>query len=326
MGREPGLYSAPFAAIWRYDAAMSIIVISESAQEFLGVHVHYKCGIYFQRHGKRLHRVVWSHYNGTIPRRAHIHHRDLDTSNNHPDNLVCVTADEHLSFHGKLRAGQSADILSSHTHGHPLQHGTPQQPAEHGIRSTGNAIARRLCMRASLARVMLVGASMTPSNDPGTDFAPPHASQNGGAMPGSMTSSVNAKAVAERSSLIGTRSVPSVRASATNEPTPANTNEQSQRISAIIAALRSKPRTAAQSGAVTVVAEPTIAGKQRVYNLSVAQAEEYFANGVLVHNCRYACMSRPFVQDMKREPVVDSWSRAFQRADRDGEPNGWRVA
>ena len=41
---------------------------------------------------------------------------------------------------------------------------------------------------------------------------------------------------------------------------------------------------------------------------------------------RYACMSRPFVQDMKRETVVDSWSRAFQRADRDGEPNGWRVA
>jgi len=41
-------------------------------------------------------------------------------------------------------------------------------------------------------------------------------------------------------------------------------------------------------------------GKQEekiVYNLSVAEQPEYFANGILVHNChdmiRYYCMSRP---------------------------------
>lgn len=92
---------------------MSVIVISETVQEFLGVS-YYKCGIYYQRHGQRLHRVVWKHYNGSIPRRAHIHHRDLDTSNNQPDNLSCVTADEHLSFHGKLRGGESAARLAEH--------------------------------------------------------------------------------------------------------------------------------------------------------------------------------------------------------------------
>jgi hypothetical protein len=92
---------------------MSVIVISDTAQEFLGVR-YYLCGSYFQRYGKRLHRVVWSHYNGSIPKRAHIHHRDLDIANNHPDNLVCVTADEHLSFHGRLRAGESAANLAEH--------------------------------------------------------------------------------------------------------------------------------------------------------------------------------------------------------------------
>ncbi len=41
---------------------------------------------------------------------------------------------------------------------------------------------------------------------------------------------------------------------------------------------------------------------------------------------RYGVMSRPFVQDMKEEPVIDSWSRAFQRAERESEPERWRIA
>lgn len=90
---------------------MSVTVISATVQEFLGVR-YYQCGRYFQHCGKRLHRVVWQHFNGHIPKRAHIHHRDGDAFNNQPDNLVCVAADEHLSFHGKLRAGQSADIIA----------------------------------------------------------------------------------------------------------------------------------------------------------------------------------------------------------------------
>lgn len=45
---------------------------------------------------------------------------------------------------------------------------------------------------------------------------------------------------------------------------------------------------------VAVAMEPQPSGVARVYNLSVAGREEYFANGVLVHNCRYACASRPW--------------------------------
>ena len=42
-------------------------------------------------------------------------------------------------------------------------------------------------------------------------------------------------------------------------------------------------------------------------------------------SCRYACMSRPFVRDLAPKPVVDSWSRAFERASR-SDVDAWRVA
>jgi hypothetical protein len=41
-------------------------------------------------------------------------------------------------------------------------------------------------------------------------------------------------------------------------------------------------------------------------------------------SCRYACMSRPFVRDLAPKPVVDSWSRAFERASR-SDVDAWRV-
>lgn len=50
------------------------------------------------------------------------------------------------------------------------------------------------------------------------------------------------------------------------------------------------------------VASVTPAGFAKVYNLSVDDREEYFANGILTHNCRYACMSRPFVRQAEPAP------------------------
>jgi hypothetical protein len=68
---------------------------------------------YYARGGKRLHRDVWSHAFGPIPKGCHIHHRDADTANNHIANLECIPASEHLSgaWHTKL-AGMPID--SSH--------------------------------------------------------------------------------------------------------------------------------------------------------------------------------------------------------------------
>jgi hypothetical protein len=41
---------------------------------------------------------------------------------------------------------------------------------------------------------------------------------------------------------------------------------------------------------------------------------------------RYACMSRPFVRDAEKPVVRDSWSDAFERAAREEQASGWRVA
>ena len=75
-------------------------VISDTIQEFDGKR-YYLCGFYFQRDGVRLHRVVWSAANGReIPDGFHVHHKDHDRSNNHPDNLELVEGSDHLSMHG----------------------------------------------------------------------------------------------------------------------------------------------------------------------------------------------------------------------------------
>lgn len=97
-----------------------------------------------------------------------------------------------------------------------------------------------------------------------------------------------------------------------------------RRFVATIAAMGSRRQTSAQYGAPTVVSEPTTAGRQRVYNLSVDRAEEYFAEGVLVHNCRYACSSRPYVKILTQPVKIDSWDKAFQRTSEQME--AWKVA
>ena len=46
-------------------------------------------------------------------------------------------------------------------------------------------------------------------------------------------------------------------------------------------------------------------GRSKVYNMSVASEHEYFANGILVHNCydslRYLLMSRLFKPELVKE-------------------------
>lgn len=75
-----------------------VTVISETIQEFRGEN-YYRCGCYFQRKGKRLHRVVWETYNGPVPNGYHVHHIDGNRANNSIDNLECKTAVEHESYH-----------------------------------------------------------------------------------------------------------------------------------------------------------------------------------------------------------------------------------
>lgn len=101
---------------------MRVTVISATKQEFMGT-VYYRCGHYYQRRGKRLHRTVWSHYYGDIPQGCHVHHKDDDRSNNNIENLECITCNEHLSGkHGHIssangkRAIEIARVYASQWH------------------------------------------------------------------------------------------------------------------------------------------------------------------------------------------------------------------
>ena len=207
------------------------------------------------------------------------------------------------------------------TPGHWPPHGMDHPLGSRGTSGIGNRTARRQCMSGKTAVVTSAAMCIAPSSEPASDFAQTRASRNGVVVPLSMMLSENALDAATHSAPTNTVSRNSV---ATHAPNQEPTRGLWRRIGATIAALRSRLKTREPSGAVCVVGEPTTAGRQKVYNLSVAQAEEYFANGVLVHNCRYAMMSRPYVRDAERQKPRDSWDAAFNR---DAEElRDWRVA
>lgn len=54
---------------------------------------------YFSRGTKRLHRIVWMHHHGTIPRGHHIHHIDNNPHNNDISNLELKSSFTHHSEH-----------------------------------------------------------------------------------------------------------------------------------------------------------------------------------------------------------------------------------
>jgi len=49
---------------------------------------------------KRLHRYVWEHHNGSIPKGVHVHHKDFNKSNNDISNLGPLIKKTHLVLHG----------------------------------------------------------------------------------------------------------------------------------------------------------------------------------------------------------------------------------
>jgi len=56
-------------------------------------------GRYFRKSRSFLHRDVWIHFNGPIPKGYHVHHIDHDTRNNAIENLQMVWGTTHLSTH-----------------------------------------------------------------------------------------------------------------------------------------------------------------------------------------------------------------------------------
>ena len=77
---------------------MTVQKISETIQKFDGVS-YYRCGPYFQRKGKRLHRVVWEKHNGPIPEDCDVHHINGDRTDNDIENLQLLPQSEHHKEH-----------------------------------------------------------------------------------------------------------------------------------------------------------------------------------------------------------------------------------
>lgn len=56
--------------------------------------------------GERIgvHRYIWEQVNGRrLPPGWVVHHKDLDPTNNHPDNLQAMRAEDHSALHLELR-------------------------------------------------------------------------------------------------------------------------------------------------------------------------------------------------------------------------------
>lgn len=77
---------------------MQVQKISSTIQKFDGVS-YYRCGPYFRRKGKLLHRAVWEYHNGPIPEGYEVHHKDKDRSDNDIENLQMLPESEHRRLH-----------------------------------------------------------------------------------------------------------------------------------------------------------------------------------------------------------------------------------
>lgn len=60
---------------------------------------------------ERMHRYVWKHYYGEIPKGFHIHHLDKDRSNNDISNLAMLSPKAHASVHKIIRSEETLTKL-----------------------------------------------------------------------------------------------------------------------------------------------------------------------------------------------------------------------
>ena len=73
-----------------------------------------------------LHRRIYEEHHGPIPKGHHVHHVDLDPTNNHPSNLVALTPSEHRKVHPghDLQSPENLALLDSIR---PLSHESARQ-------------------------------------------------------------------------------------------------------------------------------------------------------------------------------------------------------
>lgn len=69
---------------------------------------------YLTRGIKKLHREVWKHYNGDIPKGMHIHHINENKLDNRIENLELIESSKHLSNHSKEYHKNNPDKVKKH--------------------------------------------------------------------------------------------------------------------------------------------------------------------------------------------------------------------
>lgn len=81
---------------------------------------HLKNHKYFKdSKGGLLHRHVWEFYNGEIPKGFHIHHKDMDITNNSIENLDCLSPKNHCKAHSILaKMDPAKDIYETRRNWH----------------------------------------------------------------------------------------------------------------------------------------------------------------------------------------------------------------
>lgn len=106
---------------------MKVEIISDTIQKFDGIS-YYRCGPYYQRKGRRLHRMVWEYHAGPIPSGYEVHHIDRNRENNNFENLQLLPKREHRSLHmstpeRKEQSRKSIAIAAEHA---KQWHSTPE--------------------------------------------------------------------------------------------------------------------------------------------------------------------------------------------------------
>ena len=125
---------------------MEVQRISNTVQKFNG-ESFYLCGSYFQHKGKRLHRTVWEHHNGDIPKGYHVHHKDGNRCNNDISNLVLMQGSQHLSEHmqPEERKASARESIKHAIEAAPAWHHSEEGKLWHSQRGKENWNMRELC-------------------------------------------------------------------------------------------------------------------------------------------------------------------------------------
>lgn len=214
---------------------------------------------YFSRGTKKLHRIVWEHYNGRIPDGYHIHHKDSNTRNNDIKNLACIEASEHLSYHSKEYHKKIKKKLRHILTKLEIRQvsGTSQKKAESGTENTLKQLDLETLYMINLS------ADFAEKNTNLQMLAKNFVAISVNLLKGEKTVQIKLK----QSALFAKKNL-----------TQTNTNQQKLVLVNVQEVIGQK------------------IGLNDVYDISVNNTHEYFANGLLVHNCidagRYSIMDK----------------------------------